>query len=116
MIVCQEHERKEILQEKAEILLKHKNKLEDYHLELSNNCLEAGYNIGICSIEDIIIKIEPKFNDDNVKIDILKMLNECLHDRQVYEHLSECYKIYYNEKPICIENKLCSSLYETWAL
>ncbi len=111
MIVCQEHERKEILQEKAEILLKHKNKLEDYHLELSNNCLEAGYNIGICSIEDIIIKIEPKFNDDNVKIDILKMLNECLHDRQVYEHLSECYKIYYNEKPICIENKLCSSLY-----
>lgn len=111
MIICQEHEKKEILQEKAEILLKNISKLEDYHLELSNNCLYAGYNIGICSIEDIIIKIEPKFNNDNVKVDILKMLNECLNDRQVYKHLSECYKIYYNEKPICIENKLCNSLY-----
>lgn len=94
-----------------DILLNHEDKLKEYMLKLINNTFEAGYNIGICSIEDIIIKIEPKFNDDNVKIDILKMLNECLHDGQVYKYLSECYKIYYNEKPICIENKLCSSLY-----
>lgn len=111
MIICQEHEKKEILQDKAEILLKNISKLEDYHLELSNNCLYAGYNIGICSIEDIIIKIEPKFNDDNVKVDILQMLNECLKDSEVYFHLLGCYKIFYNEKPINIENKLCSSLY-----
>lgn len=111
MIICQEHESIKIIQEKADVLLKHKNKLEEYRLEISNNSLETGYNIGLCSIEDIIIKIEPKFNNDNVKIDTLKMLNECLKDSKVYSHLSGCYKIYYNEKPINIENKLCSSLY-----
>lgn len=113
MIICQEHESIKIIQEKADVLLKHKNKLEEYRLEISNNSLETGYNIGLCSIEDIIIKIEPKFNNnnDNVKIDILKMLNECLKDSKVYSHLSGCYKIYYNEKPINIENQLCSSLY-----
>lgn len=111
MIVCQEHENIKIIQEKADVLLKHKNKLEEYRLEISNNSLETGYNIGVCSIENIIIKIEPKFNNDNVKIDILKMLNECLKDNEVYSHLSGCYKIYYNEKPINIENQLCSSLY-----
>ena len=109
MIICQEHESIKIIQEKADVLLKHKNKLEEYRLEISNNSLETGYNIGLCSIEDIIIKIEPKFNNDNdnVKIDILKMLNECLKDSKVYSHLSGCYKIYYNEKPINIENQLC---------
>lgn len=111
MIICQEHKSIKIIQEKADVLLKHKKKLEDYRLEISNNSIKTGYNIGVCSIEDIIIKIEPKFNNDNVKIDILKMLNECLKDSEVYSHLSGCYKIYYNEKPINIDNQLCNILY-----
>ena len=98
----------EVIKEK---LINNEDKLKNYDIIINNNRLEVGYYVGLCVIDDIIIKISPKFNDDNIKIDIMQMMYECLNHNIVSKHLSECYKIYYNEPPVKICNNICSDLY-----
>lgn len=99
----------EVIKEK---LINNEEKLKNhYDIIINNNRLEVGYYVGLCVIDDIAIKISPKFNDDNIKIDIMQMMHECLNHNIVSKHLSECYKIYYNEPPVKIDNNICSDLY-----
>ncbi len=99
------------IEDVIEILINNEDKLKNYDIKINNHRLEIGYYIGLCVIENIAIKINPKFNNDNIKIDIMKMMHDCLNDNIVSLHLSECYKIYYNESPIEIDNNICSNLY-----
>lgn len=98
----------EVIREK---LINNEDKLKKYDIIINNNRLEVGYYVGLCVIDDIAIKISPKFNDDNIKIDIMQMMHECLNHNIVSKHLSECYKIYYHEPPVKIDNNICSDLY-----
>ena len=98
----------EVIKEK---LINNEKKLKNYDIIINNNRLEVGYYIGLCVIDDIAIKISPKFNNDNIKIDIMQMMHECLNHNIVSKHLSECYKIYYHEPPVKIDNNICSDLY-----
>lgn len=99
----------EVIKEK---LINNEEKLKNhYDIIINNNRLEVGYYVGLCVIDDIAIKISPKFNDDNIKIDIMQMMHECLNHNIVSKHLSECYKIYYHEPPVKIDNNICSDLY-----
>ena len=98
----------EVIKEK---LISNEDKLKNYDIKINNNRLEVGYYVGLCVIDDIAIKISPKFNDDNIKIDIMQMMHECLNHNIVSKHLSECYEICYNEPPVKIYNHICSDLY-----
>lgn len=99
----------EVIKEK---LINNEEKLKNhYDIIINNNRLEVGYYVGLCVIDDIAIKISPKFNDDNIKIDIMQMMHECLNHNIVSKHLLECYKIYYHEPPVKIDNNICSDLY-----
>lgn len=99
------------IDEVKEKIIKNEEKLKNYDIKVNNNSLEIGYYVGLCTIDDIIIKINPKFNNNNIKINIMKMMQECLNDKIVSLHLSECYKIYYNEPHVKIDNNIFSDLY-----
>lgn len=105
-----EHQEIEYNQEDIVIFNKNKRILDEFGIKV-NDKLKVGYFIGLFLFGNIAIKIHPKFNDDNIKIDIITMMKECLNHPIVSKYLSGCYKIYYDLPPINTDIDLCSELY-----